>query len=465
MSKRTLAVGLLAIPALLLAWWLISPLFITRTVNESFPAVTGGSPTDAVAIPTTIAESDAVSLEPSADVTNPMAEGDDSVSESATDTADTVAEGDDSTSESATDAPDTMAEGEDSVSESPADVADTVAESDDSMAESSADAPDMVAESDNSMSEVEVISEAETEVVAAPVWYPQVVAQGDFYPLQHAGRGTATIYTLEDGSRTLRFENFLVDNGPALAVWLVPLESVPNQIGVVPQGYVELAKLKGNEGNQNYEIPADLDLSLYKSVVVWCVTFSVPFTAAPLTPATPTESASMEDATANAAEEIAMPSYEPIPLTVGLQDLGAAPEITNETWLNSDAPLRLADLKGKVVVVEFWTYDCYNCQNVTPHIQAWHEKYGGDNFQMLSVHYPEFTYEREIENVRAAVNQAGITYPVAIDNEGVTWRAYEQRYWPVWYVIDQQGIIRYKHIGEGGYAETEGVIQALLAES
>lgn len=445
MSKRTLTLtGLIVgIPVVLaVAWWLISPLFINRTVNEPFPATTGSSTNDEVAIPADSAsENDEAMMEESSDGTM--------VEENATtenSTEDDMIEGDAAITEAPTEGE--TAEDDRAMMEEATE--DEMTENDEAVMEEST--TEEMAEGDSAMMEEEVVAT-----------FPQTLAQGTFYPLVHAVEGTATIYLLEDGTRTLRFENFLVDNGPDLAVWLVPNETVPNQIGTVPAGYYELGKLKGNQGNQNYDIPADLDLSQFKSVVVWCVSFSTPFAAAPIQ----TEMMESDDAM-EASEETSMadpaPTYDPIPLTVELQDLGSAPEITNDTWINANAPVRLADLRGKVVVVEFWTFGCYNCQNVLPYIKEWDAKYEGDDFEVVSVHYPEFTYERDVDNVRAAVQEAGIQYPVAIDNEGVTWRAYNQRYWPVWYVLDKNGVIRYKHIGEGGYTETEGVIQALLAE-
>jgi thiol-disulfide isomerase/thioredoxin len=463
MSKRTLTLTgfIVGIPIVLaLAWWLISPVFINRTVDEPFPATTGGTMNDEVAIP---AEENAMMEDPT---TGEMAEDDDTAMEDPVDGEMTA--GDEVMEEKPAEVE--MTEDDDAMIEEPTDG--EMVEGDDSVMEESAEGE--IVEGDDTIMEESSDGEMTEEVIAT---FPQTVSQGTFYPLVHAVQGTATVYLLEDGSRTLRFEDFEVDNGPDLAVWLVPNETIPNQIGVVPAGYYELAKLTGNQGNQNYAIPADLDLSQFKSVVVWCVTFSVPFAAAPLQ-STMIQDDTMIDGEENGmnesgesttpSEETTMaepaPSYDPIPLTVELQDLGAAPEITNDTWINADAPVRLADLRGKVVVVEFWTFGCYNCQNVLPYIKEWDAKYEGDNFEVVSVHYPEFTYEREIENVRAAVQEAGIQYPVAIDNEGVTWRAYNQRFWPVWYVVDKQGVIRYKHIGEGGYTETEGVIQALLAE-
>ena len=151
-------------------------------------------------------------------------------------------------------------------------------------------------------------------------------------------------------------------------------------------------------------------------------------------------------------------------LGIDLPDMGLAPEISNDVWINSENALQLADLRGDVVMVEFWTYDCYNCQNVLPSLKQWYETYKEDGFTIVAIHYPEFTYEREYNNVLDAVNRFEIDYPVALDNDGTTWRAYQQRYWPTRYLLDKSGHIRYKRIGEGGYEETEAVIQTLLQE-
>lgn len=148
-----------------------------------------------------------------------------------------------------------------------------------------------------------------------------------------------------------------------------------------------------------------------------------------------------------------------------LPDLGLAPELTNDTWLNVDSPLRLADLRGKVVALEMWTFGCYNCQNVMPSLKEWHSKYSGEGLVIIGNHYPEFSFEESLDNLQAAVLENGIEYAVAQDNDGKTWRAYDNRYWPTLYLIDKQGHIRYVHIGEGRYKETEAVIQALLEES
>ncbi|MGE5377351.1 MAG: redoxin domain-containing protein [Bacteroidota bacterium] len=148
-----------------------------------------------------------------------------------------------------------------------------------------------------------------------------------------------------------------------------------------------------------------------------------------------------------------------------LPDLGPAPELANETWLNVDSPLRLADLRGRVVLLEMWTFGCINCQHVMPSLKEWHSKYKNQGLVIIGNHYPEFSYESDLANLRAAIQQNGIEYAVAQDNDGATWKAYQNRYWPTLYLIDKQGHIRYVHVGEGRYQETEANIQALLAEA
>ena len=155
---------------------------------------------------------------------------------------------------------------------------------------------------------------------------------------------------------------------------------------------------------------------------------------------------------------------DPMPTSASLPDLGPAPELTNESWLNVDAPLRLADLRGKVVLVEMWTFGCINCQNVMPALKDWYARYKDQGFVIIGNHYPEFSYEEDLTNLKEAVARFDIQYPVTQDNDGATWRAYKNRYWPALYLIDKQGHIRYVHFGEGRYQETEENIKALLAE-
>ena len=148
-----------------------------------------------------------------------------------------------------------------------------------------------------------------------------------------------------------------------------------------------------------------------------------------------------------------------------LPDLGPAPELTNTTWLNVDAPLRLANLRGKVVIVEMWTFGCINCQHVMPALKGWHAKYKDAGLVIIGNHFPEFGYEADLSNLKQAIVNDGIQYAVTQDNDGATWQAYHNNYWPALYLIDKQGRIRYVHIGEGQYQETEQNIQALLAET
>jgi thiol-disulfide isomerase/thioredoxin len=140
-----------------------------------------------------------------------------------------------------------------------------------------------------------------------------------------------------------------------------------------------------------------------------------------------------------------------------------APEISGQSWLNSE-PLRLAELKGKVVLLEFWTFGCYNCRNVEPHIKTWYQRYGDKGLVVIGVHAPEFSYERVLKNVQSYVREHAIQYPIAIDNDFNTWNRYNNRYWPAMYLIDKRGVIRYLRVGEGGYQQTEQQIRTLLEE-
>ena len=148
-----------------------------------------------------------------------------------------------------------------------------------------------------------------------------------------------------------------------------------------------------------------------------------------------------------------------------LQDYGPAPELNNTVWLNTNHPLHLADLRGKVVLLEMWTFDCINCQHVMPALKIWYQKYTGKGLVIIGNHYPEFSYEANLDNLKAAVKRFEIPYAVAQDNDGATWNAYDNRYWPALYLIDKNGHIRYLTVGEGAYAETEAAINILLAET
>ena len=142
-----------------------------------------------------------------------------------------------------------------------------------------------------------------------------------------------------------------------------------------------------------------------------------------------------------------------------------APEIRGiESWINSN-PLTIAELKGKVILVNFWTYSCINCIRTQPYLNKWYEKYKKDGFEILGIHAPEFAFEKITKNVQSEVKTANILYPVALDNNFDTWNAYNNQYWPAKYLIDREGKVRLTHFGEGSYSETEAAIQTLLREN
>lgn len=153
-------------------------------------------------------------------------------------------------------------------------------------------------------------------------------------------------------------------------------------------------------------------------------------------------------------------------------DKGRAPEfIPGGEWLNLPAgkagtePLTMAGLRGKVVLVDFWTYTCINCIRTLPYLKDWHAKYKDKGLVIVGVHTPEFEFEKNVENVKKAIADFGLEYPVVQDNDYATWQAYANRYWPAKYLVDKNGKIRYTHFGEGEYNETERVIQTLLEET
>ncbi len=147
-----------------------------------------------------------------------------------------------------------------------------------------------------------------------------------------------------------------------------------------------------------------------------------------------------------------------------LDDYGPAPEFQAVTaWLNSD-PLSLEGLRGKVVLVDFWTYSCINCLRTLPYLTTWDETYRDDGLVIVGVHTPEFAFERDLDNVEGAVDRLNVRYPVALDNDYGTWNAWANRYWPASYFIDRAGHVRFAHFGEGAYEEKEDVIRQLLAE-
>ena len=154
------------------------------------------------------------------------------------------------------------------------------------------------------------------------------------------------------------------------------------------------------------------------------------------------------------------------PLKAGapLPDLGPAPSLDGAVaWINSP-PLTMASLKGKVVVVDFWTYSCINCLRSIPYVEAWSRRYADQGLVVIGVHTPEFAFERQLENVQKATKDLGLTYPVAVDSDWTIWKAFKNGYWPAHYFIDAKGRLRHTHFGEGEYEQSEQVIRQLLAE-
>jgi len=144
-------------------------------------------------------------------------------------------------------------------------------------------------------------------------------------------------------------------------------------------------------------------------------------------------------------------------------DTRSAPTIEAERWFNTKA-LTAENLRGKVVLVEFWTFACWNCRNVEPHVRAWHERYAGRGLRVVAVHTPELEMERDVDNVRRYLKEHRIDYPVAVDNDFSIWRAFGVRAWPTIFLIGRDGRLRYSHVGEGAYDATEAKIRELLTE-
>jgi len=151
-------------------------------------------------------------------------------------------------------------------------------------------------------------------------------------------------------------------------------------------------------------------------------------------------------------------------LSIDKSQFKKAPEFQGiSSYINSNGT-KLSDLKGKVVLVDFWTYSCINCIRTLPYLVDWNQKYSDKGLVIVGIHSPEFEFEKNIDNVKQAVTRFGVKYPVLLDNDHDTWSAFHNSYWPRKYLVDAEGFIRYDHIGEGGYVETENAIRNLLAE-
>ncbi len=152
----------------------------------------------------------------------------------------------------------------------------------------------------------------------------------------------------------------------------------------------------------------------------------------------------------------------PRSLSVAAASTGSLPEFQGiSQWLNSP-PLSVADLKGSVVLVQFWTFACINCQRTLPYVTRWHRQYASHGLKVVGIHTPEFPQEKDVDNVKRALQRHQITYPVPMDNDYKTWNAYNNGYWPHLFLADRQSLIRYDHVGEGAYEETEQTIRKLL---
>lgn len=162
---------------------------------------------------------------------------------------------------------------------------------------------------------------------------------------------------------------------------------------------------------------------------------------------------------------IAQPILDPKQDLVSVQASGKPlPDFQGiQQWLNS-TPLSISDLKGNVVLIQFWTFACINCQRTLPYITRWHRQYAAQGLKVIGIHTPEFVFEHDPNNIRKAIEKHQITYPVPVDNEYKTWKAYQNEYWPHLFLADRRGLMRYDHIGEGAYDTTEQMIQTLLKE-
>ncbi len=157
-------------------------------------------------------------------------------------------------------------------------------------------------------------------------------------------------------------------------------------------------------------------------------------------------------------------AQQPVPATISLPIEGELPSLAGATgWLNSP-PLTPSGLRGKVVLIDVWTYTCINWLRTLPYIRAWAEKYRDQGLVVIGVHTPEFGFEHDVDNVRRAAKEMRVDYPVALDNDYAVWQAFNNHYWPALYFVDAKGHIRHHHFGEGEYEESERVIQQLLAE-
>ena len=168
--------------------------------------------------------------------------------------------------------------------------------------------------------------------------------------------------------------------------------------------------------------------------------------------------------TATSTPEVPATPFPPCEANRGGEVGDCAPEFAGtQEWINSE-PISMESLRGKVVLIDFWTYSCINCLRTLPFLQQWHDRYADEGLVVVGVHTPEFAFEEIYDNVVQATMDEGVAWPVVQDNEYTVWRSYANRFWPAKYLIDQHGVIQYRHFGEGRYAETEEEIRALLKD-
>jgi thiol-disulfide isomerase/thioredoxin len=235
-----------------------------------------------------------------------------------------------------------------------------------------------------------------------------------------------------------------------------------------------MKRITGNLINMNKENISALVMAI--AVVALIGGFAVYFNSPSLNKASTSHQQQQEEKLVSAATTIQNGSLVTIKLDksqfehIDKSQFIKAPEFAqingyiNTPNNNNNSPLMLSALKGKVILVDFWTYSCINCIRTIPHLNDWNQKYADKGLMIVGVHSPEFEFEKNYDNVKAAVQRLGISYPVILDSDHGTWNAYGNQYWPRDYLIDSQGYIRHNHIGEGGYDQTEKAIQSLLAE-
>ena len=186
----------------------------------------------------------------------------------------------------------------------------------------------------------------------------------------------------------------------------------------------------------------------------------------------PTTAQPSKDTAGERSDEPALQEPTVVPAAISAGDQGVSGEVGDQApefqrvanWINSP-PLTMEALRGQVVLIDFWTYTCVNCIRTFPYLKEWYAKYADKGLKIVGVHTPEFEFEKVTENVVRSAGEYGLGWPIAQDNDFGTWRAYSNRFWPAKYLVDQHGIVRYTHFGEGAYSETEEQIRRLLEEA